>query len=271
MNLYELGRKWLNSLSDYTMYRIFPTMVILLVGLLVIRIVMKIITGALNRSGLEKGAHTLIKSLARISMGILLTLILASHLGFDVTGIVALASVLTLAVSLALQNALANVIGGFSLLYNKPFSSGDFVEIADRSGTVLEIGLTYTKLSTPDNKIVSIPNSSVVATEIVNYTVSGTRRVALNISASYDAPVEKVLEVLRKAGDQPTRLKEKEPFAAVESYGDSAIRYLLHVWCKTEDFWTTQCETTRQIKVLFDEAGIEMTYPHLNVHLVTPK
>lgn len=267
MNLYDLGRKWLNSIGDYTMYHIFPTALILIVGLLVMKIVMKIISGTLNRSGLEKGAHTLIKSLARIVMGVLLTLIIASHLGFDVTGIVALASVLTLAVSLALQNALSNVIGGFSLLYNKPFSSGDFVEIATRSGTVLEIGLTYTKLSTPDNKIVSIPNSSVVATEIVNYTVSGTRRVAISVSASYDAPTEKVLEALLKAGDQPTRLQDKAPFAAVDSYGESAINYILHIWCKAEDFWTTQFEATRQIKVFFDEAGIQMTYPHLNVHL----
>jgi small conductance mechanosensitive channel len=184
-----------------------------------------------------------------------------------VTSVVALASVLTLAVSLALQNALSNLIGGFTLLYTKPFHSGDFVEIAGQSGTVQEIGLTYTKLATADNKSVSIPNSAVTAAEIVNYTVLGTRRVSVEISASYDAPTQAVLEALREAGNVPTRLEEKAPFAALNSYGDSAINYVLHVWCTADDYWTTLFAVNEKVREVFAAKGIEMTYPHLNVHL----
>ena len=267
MNFLQIIKDWLNGLGAYALNTLLPAAVLLIAGIIVIRIVMKIINKALIKSHLEKAAHTLIKSAARVVMYLLLILTLASFLGFDVTGVVALASVLTLAISLSVQNALANVIGGFTLLYTDPFDSGDFVEIAGQSGTVLEIGLTYTKLATADNKIASIPNSSVVSTQIVNYSTTGTRRVTLTVSASYDAPVEKVLEALLEAGQMPTILPDKPPYAAVDSYGDSAINYILHLWCKSDDYWTTTHEGNKRVKAVFDAKGIEMTYPHLNVHL----
>ena len=192
---------------------------------------------------------------------------MASKLGIDVTGIVALASVLTLAVSLALQNILANVIGGFTLLYTKPFSSGDFVEIAGQSGTVNEIGLTYTKLATPDNKVISIPNSAVIAAQIINYSVTGTRRVDVNVSASYGAPVEKVLEALREAGQVANTLPDQAPFAAVTNYGESSIEYTLRVWSTADNYWDVLFAVNQNVKAVFDAKGIAMTYPHLNVHL----
>ena len=242
-------------------------MVLLVIGILVIRIVMRIVKKTLERSKLEKAAHTLIKTVIRVVLYVLLALMAASRLGIDVTGVVALASVLTLAISLSVQNALTNLMGGFTLLYTKPFSSGDFVEIAGQSGTVQEIGLAYTRLSTPDNKTVYIPNSAVTAAEIVNYTVLGTRRVDIAVSASYDTPVQLVLETLRQAGKVAPTLEEPAPAAAVDNYGDSAIAYTLRVWCSSADYWDTKCAVMERVKALFDEKGVEMTYPHLNVHL----
>ena len=151
--------------------------VILVIGALVIRIVMKLLKATLEKSKLEKAAHTLITSLAKVAMYILLALIVASSLGIDVSSIVALASVLTLALSLALQNMVSNIIGGFTILYTRPFHSGDYVEIAGQGGTVAEINMTYTMLATADNKLISIPNSAVVAAQIVNYSAAETRRV----------------------------------------------------------------------------------------------
>ena len=265
--MWNYVKGWINGLGNYAFGRALPAVLLLLVGMIVIRIIMKIVSKTLEKSKLEKAAHTLIKSVIRVGLYLLLLLTVASALGIDITGIVALASVLTLAISLALQNALSNVVGGFTLLSNKPFVSGDFVEIAAQSGTVLEIGLTYTKLATADNKIVSIPNSSVVAAQIVNFSTSGTRRVDVKVSASYDTPVEQVLDALRQAGSVPTVLAEKPPFAAVSAYGESAICYVLQVWCKTEDYWTTTFEINKNVKATFDETGVTMTYPHLNVHI----
>lgn len=247
--------------------QVFPALIIAVAGVLIIRIIMVIVKKTLEKSKLEKAAHSLIKSLTRVALWILLALIVASALGVDVTGVVALASVLTLAVSLALQNALANVIGGFTLLYTHPFSSGDFVEIAGQAGTVEEIGLAYTKLATPDNKMISIPNSSVVAAQIVNYTVTGTRRVDVTVSASYEVPTQKVIDALLQAGTLDKVLLDPAPFAAVNRYGESAIEYVVRAWTKTEDYWDVNFAVQQNIKNVFDAQGIAMTYPHLNVHL----
>lgn len=251
--------------------RLVPTAAILAIGILVIRGVLNMLSRLMERSRLEKAAHSLILSVAKAVMGILLGLMAADKLGVDVSGIIALASVLTLAVSLAVQNALANVFGGFTLLYTHPFHSGDFVEIAGQSGTVQEVGLAYTRLVTGDNKLVSIPNSAVTSAQIVNYSVTGTRRVDVTVSASYEAALDDVLEALRQAARLPTVLEEPAPFAAVKEYGSSAIVYVLQVWCASDDYWATLYALNHDIKAVFDRRGIEMTYPHLNVHLDGPK
>lgn len=253
--------------ANLALAQILPSLILLLAGILCIRFSMQLVAKALEKSKLEKAVHKLITSAAQILLYALLALIVASKLGLDVTGIIALASVATLAISLALQNALANVFGGFVLLSTHPFHSGDFVEVAGQSGTVQEIGLTYTKLITADSKLVSIPNSAVTSAQIVNYTAIGIRRVDITVSASYNAPLDTVLAALKQAAQVPTALEEKAPFAAVKNYGDSAIEYILQVWSTADDYWTTLFTVNANIKAKFDEAGIEMTYPHLNVHL----
>lgn len=257
----------LSWFSSVFLAQVLPSVVIIVIGILAIRLLMKIVTKALERSKLEKAAYSLIKSVLRVVLYVILSLIVASSLGIDVTSIVALASVLSLAVSLAVQDALTNLIGGFTLLYTKPFHSGDFVEIAGQSGTVKEIGLTYTKLATPDNKLVAIPNSAVTSAQIVNYTTTGTRRMEIKVSASYDAPTPKVLEALREAANVPGALEEPALFVGVEAYGDSAIEYVLRLWATTEDYWDVYYQTNQRIRETFAASGIEMTYPHLNVHL----
>ena len=246
---------------------IVKAVLLLVIGILVIRLVMNLLKKTLEKSKLEKAAHTLILSLSRAAMYILLFLCVASSIGIDVTGIVALASVLTLALSLALQNMVSNIIGGFTILYTHPFHSGDYVEIAGQSGTVQEINMTYTKLSTPDNKVISIPNSAVVAAQIVNYSALTTRRVEIAVSAAYSVPTQKVIDALALAGTMDKVLLDPAPFAAVDSYGESAIRYTLRVWVKTEDYWDVFFALNQRVKTIFDEQDIAMTYPHLNVHL----
>ena len=241
--------------------------VLLAAGILAIRIADKILRVSLEKTRLEKAAHSLITSLANAAMYVLLGLIVASSLGIDVTSIVALASVLTLALSLALQNMVSNIIGGFTILYTHPFHSGDYVEIAGQSGTVQEINMTYTMLNTPDNKLVAIPNSAVVAAQIVNYSAMETRRVEVTASASYDAPIQTVLDALIQAGSVDKVLQDPAPAAVVTNYGDSAIGYSLRMWVKNADYWDVYFQVNQRVKEIFDEQGIVMTYPHLNVHL----
>lgn len=258
---------WLINLGTSAVNRLLPFLLILIAGVLVIRIVRKIINAALAKSKLEKAAHSLIKSLTNTVLYLLLGLIAASSLGIDVTGIIALASVLTLAVSLAVQDLLTNIIGGFTLLYTKPFGSGDFVEIAGEAGTVTEIGMTYTKLTTGDNKLIYIPNSSVVSADIVNYSDTGTRRVELKISASYDAPTQTVFQALLDTAKVDGVMDSPAPFVAVSAYNDSAIEYVLRVWTASGDYWKVYFAMNEKVRYTFKDYGIEMTYPHLNIHL----
>ena len=246
---------------------LLPALLILIAGIVIIKLVNKIVKTALNKTKLEKAAHSLIISVANVAMYIILGLIIATKLGIDVTSIVALASVLTLALSLALQNMVSNVIGGFIILSTTPFHSGDYVEIAGQAGTVSEINMGYTKLKTPDAKLISIPNSAVVAAQIVNYSAEPIRRVDVAVSASYDSAVQDVIGALCAAGTVDKALADPAPVAYVTSYGDSAINYTLRVWCNNADYWDVFFAVNQNVKKTFDERGIAMTYPHLNVHL----
>ena len=262
-----LLQTWFTLGMTFAASKLLPAVILLVVGILVIRTVLTIVQKFLDKSKLEKAAHSLIKSLTKVALYLLLGLTVASKLGIDVTGVIALASVLTLAISLSVQSLLTNVIGGFTLLYTQPFHSGDYVDIGADSGTVVEIGMSYTKLQTPDNKVISIPNSTVVGAQVVNYSVSETRRVEIPVTASYDAPVQKVLDALVVAGTIDNVLLDPAPMAVVMDYGESAISYQLRVWVKNVDYWNVKFELNQRVKQIFDEYGIQMTYPHLNVHI----
>ena len=262
-SLNALIKSWV---SQGLVDKIFTALITLVVGILAIKAVMRLLTRALEKSKLEKAAYSLILSLVKVGLYLLLGLSLATSFGIDVTGVVALASVLTLAVSLALQNMLTNVLGGFALLTTHPFHSGDYVDIGGQSGTVTQIDMSYTRLVTVDNKVVCIPNSTVLASEVVNYSANDTRRAEIKVSAGYDAPTQKVIDAMALAATVDNALLEPAPFAAVDSYGDNAINYVLRFWTKTEDYWDVYYKVNQRVKNIFDEQGIPMTYPHLNVH-----
>lgn len=263
----EKIKSWFALLGNFAVGKILPMVVLAALGMLCIQMILRIVKKMLDKSKMEKAAHTLIIAACQVVLYILLGLMVASGLGIDVTGVVALASVLTLAVSLSIQNILANVFGGFILLYTKPFSSEDFVEIAGQSGAVKEIGLAYTKLATADNKIVSIPNSAVVAAEIVNYTVSGTRRLDINLAVSYGVPAETVLEIMNTAARQEAVLQTPAPVIAMKEYNEQSITYAMMLWCKSEDYWALKFAINRELSRLALEAGIRFYDPQLSVHV----
>ena len=143
------------------------------------------------------------------------------------------------------------------------------MEIGSVSGTVAEIGLVYTKITTGDNREIYIPNSDVSTSKIINYTSCETRRVDLKLSASYDAsPAEVRAALLDAAASCPYVLHEPAAVVRVSEYGESAISYTLQAWTQTAHYWDVYYTVFERIKAAFDERGIEMTYPHLNVHIL---
>lgn len=258
-----------NSLREITASKVFSAVIVTVVSLIVIKILLAVLDRALSRSKLEKPMQSLLRNLTRGGLWFVAAIIVLGCLDIEVTSLVAVLSVIGLAFSLALQNFLSNVAGGMQLLASHPFKPGDFVEAGGCSGTVADIGMFYTKLATVDNKLVQIPNSTIVSANITNFSAQPTRRVEVKVSASYDAPPQRVLAVLKEMVEShPLTLADPEPIIHVNDYGDSAISYVARVWCATDDYWTVYFDLMDSLKPAFDAAGVEMTFPHINVHMV---
>lgn len=257
------------SKADLTLEKILYAVLIAVVGLVVIRVLMLIMDRMLKRARFDANIKSILRSGMKFVLGFVLVIIVLGYLNVEVTSLVALLSVAALAVSLALQNLLSNVAGGLLLLSTKPFTVGDFVETGGVMGTVSETGVFYTKLNSIDNKVIQIPNSELSQGKIINYSAQATRRLDLKISASYDAPVEQVKAcILRVLTEDPRTLPDPAPQARVNQFGESAIEYVVRVWCANADYWDVYFDVLEGIKAAFDREGIEMTYNHLNVHMI---
>lgn len=247
---------------------------VILVGLIiasyvVIRILVNMVDRTMEHAGMERGIRTFLRSGLRVLLWVIAVCILLGYLGVPMTSLVAVLSVLSLAVSLAVQGILSNLAGGIMIVSTHPFAAGDFVELGDVSGKIKEVGLVYTVLTTSDNKEIHIPNGDISAKTIVNYSANPTRRVEVKFTVSYDAEPQTVKDsIARVVGEHGKILFTPEPLIRVNSYGSSSVEYIVRVWCATEDYWTVYFDLQEQVKAAFDSAGIEMTYDHLNVHLM---
>lgn len=257
----------LDFLKDLSLKRVLPAVLILVVGFFAVKIMLKLFDRALQRSRLNKTMFTFLKTLMRILLYCIVGLIAVSSLGVDVTSLVAILSVVSLAISLSVQNTLTNVVGSISLLTTHPFHVGDFVEIGADSGTVEEITLTYTKLSTVDGQTIYIPNSDAAAARICNYTVAGKRRVALSFTAAYENDMEQVKAAILHAAEGVKCLDGTEPAVCVSAYLDSAIEYQLFVWTTPADFLATKLHLMEAVKQEFDRQGIIIPYNQLVLHV----
>ena len=257
------------SLADFTLNKLLSALLVLVICLVIVKILMTIVTRFLEKSKLERSLHTFVRTAIKVVLLFLTVVIVATTLGINVTSLIALLSVFGLAVSLAVQNSMSNVAGGIQVLGSKPFVVGDYVEAGGVAGTVADVGIFYTKICTVDNKMIQVPNSQIANEKIINYTAEKERRVDLTFTTSYDAPMESVKKTIEEVmGSHSLVQVTPEPFVRVSNYGDSSIEYTVRAWCATEDYWTVYFDLMEQVKVAFDKAGIEMTYPHMNVHVV---
>ena len=187
----------------------------------------------------------------------------------EISSFVALLSVAGLAVSLSLQNTLSNVAGGVMLLISKPFTVGDYVSCDGIEGAVRAVDLAYTTFTTVDNKEIFVPNSQIVTAKIVNYNALGRRRVDLTYTASYDAPTETVrTAILEAVAAFPQVADEPAPTVVLSEYGASSISYLVRLWVSAADYWTVYYGMNEKVRETFAAHGVEMTYDHLNVHMI---
>lgn len=221
----------------------------------------------LKSSKLDCSCHTFIRSTVKIVLVFLAIMLLAGTLGIDTSSLLAILSVAGLAVSLSIQDSLSNLASAVVLLTTHPFKVGDFIEVGGKSGTVRQIGVFHTQIATPDNQLVYLPNSHITSAEITNVTGSELRRIELTVQASYDAPPETVKAALVRAAQHPKRVEKEPVFARLSAYGDSAVSYTLRLWTAGSDYWDVYYDVLEAVGREFSQSNIEMTYPHINVHM----
>lgn len=263
-----LGIKW--DVSALSLEHILQVLILLLGGMVVIRILMKLVNRMLERSSALASLRVYISSVVKVLLWFLLALMVAEALNFPTTSLIALLSVAGLAVSLALQNTLSNLAGGITLLVTKPFQVGDYVEANGISGTVQATDLSYTTIATVDNKRIFIPNSELSGTKIVNYNAMGQRRVDLNFTASYEAPTQTVKQAIREVLDTIPQIQNEPapPAIWLSEYQASSIQYVVRVWTASSDYWDVYYAIQEGVRESFARHGVEMTYDHLNVHIL---
>ena len=260
------------NLGALTLNKVVHVLLLALIGVVVIRVILKLLDGMLARSKSLKSLSRYIHSVAKIAMTVILVLMVAEDMGIHTTSLVAMLSVAGLAVSLALQNTLSNVAGGIMLLVTTPFQVGDYVEADGISGTVHAIDLSYTAIITIDGKEIFVPNSQLSGTKIINYTILGRRRVDLNFTASYDAPTATVKQAIGEVlADIPQIIAEPAPEIHLSDYQASSIQYVVRAWTTAADYWTVYYAIQEGVREAFDRHGVEMTYDHLNVHILDRK
>ena len=255
-------------LGSFSLFNLLSVVVLLVVCVVVRKLLMRLFDRAMDKSRLEDSIKGFLKAAMGVVLWIFVVLIVADKLGIPMTSLVAIVSVAGLALSLSVQNILTNLFSGITILGTHPFSAGDWVDIGGTAGTVQSVGLFYTILKMPDGREVHIPNSTVADSKVENFTAHEIRRVDIDISASYDDTTTAVKRAVSRAiGMTDGLVEDPEPFIAVKEYGDSAITYMVQVWAKTPRFFAAKCSLMENIRTTFEEDGVRMTYPHLNVHI----
>lgn len=249
----------------------FPTFILAVIcavsGFAAIKILLRIIGHALNRSEMDGIASGFLKSVIKIVLYVLLAVILLSLLHVPMDSIVAVIVSGSMAVALALKDSLANVAGGFILSFAKPVKEGDVVEIDGSKGKVESVDMLYTKIVTYDNVTVYIPNGKVTAAKIVNYTDKEKRRVDVKLSISYEDDTDLARRVLTDTALKTEKvLREPEPAVCVTGHGDSSVELELRVWVETDDYLEVYYALFEDVKKSFDSAGITIPYPQIDVH-----
>ena len=245
---------------------VLKALVLLAVCLILIKLLLAASGRVLEKSKLDKSLHAIIRSTLKILLLFLTILIVAPTLGIETSSLLAVMSIAGVAVSLSIQGILGNFFSGITLLMSKPFKIGDFVTIGGMSGTIVETGITHTKLHTVDNQVILVPNSTVTSNVITNVSTENKRRLDFVFTASYDSDPEAVKAALTEAIDIPEMLREEPVFIALSKYGDSSIEYTVRIWVLGADYWNANFKILERVHQCYKRHNVVMSYPHINVH-----
>lgn len=268
-----LIQTYLQQLPDKALrfgVRVLFALIFFLIGVQVIRLVRKIVRRSLKRGNADVGVMQFLDSFIKVVMYVLLVFMIASGFGLDATSVVALLGSAGVAIGLAVQGSLSNFAGGVLILLLKPFRVDDYIKVDNdgHEGTVREIQLFYTKLATPDNHVVIIPNGSLANSSILNMSTLGERRMDIIVGISYDADIRMAREVILKVLEEDEAvLKDKDHRVFVQELADSGVNLNVRCYAVNEQYWECKWRITEQIKYALDGAGISIPYPQMDVHI----
>lgn len=262
----------LNKIYEYLAtygLQIIGALVILIVGRWLALIISNLIQKALIKARVDETLARFAKNLSYIAMLVFVVIAVINKLGADTTSFAVVVGAAGLAVGFALQGSLSNFAAGVMLIVFKPFKVGDFIEAAGQKGTVKEIQIFNTILNSPDNVRIIIPNAQVTGSNIMNYTVNGTRRVDMVIGVSYEDDLKKAQQVIRDVLAVDDRiLPEPATTVAVSELGDSSVNFVVRPWVKATDYWNVYFDLTEKIKLSLDKNGITIPFPQRDVHII---
>lgn len=241
---------------------------IIAIGFWISNLIGKATVRGLRAKGVDSSVHTFIKTILVLILKIIVIMTALSAIGININSFIAALGATGIAAGLGLQESVSQFASGITILINKPFKSGDYIELENVSGKVLEIRLMYTTLVTLDNKRVIVPNSHITSSNLINYNAESRRRIDLVFSISYDSDIAKAKDVLAKVAESyELILKNPEPTIAVKEHGPSSINVACYVWCKSSDYWDVLYFMQEQVKLAFDKNGIEIPFDQIDVHI----
>lgn len=254
--------------------RLGIAIVIFLIGRWIIQIIRKSVRRSIEKSSVDTGVAQFTDSFLKFGLYVILIMIVAGNLGVEVSSITALFAAAGVGISLALQGTLSNLAGGIQILFLKPFVVGDYIieDSNKNEGTVKEIKVFYTTLSTIDNKTIVIPNGMLTGNSLTNVTAKAERQLDLKLGISYHSDLKKAKSILEDMlRNNPHIIQDEDWKVFVDSLGESAVILGIRGWVKTEEYWSTRWKLLEDIKLTFDENGIEIPFNQLTVHMEQSK
>ncbi|CZF83688.1 mechanosensitive ion channel protein [Grimontia sp. AD028] len=246
---------------------VVTALLILFIGNWVVKKVAGSVAAVLKKRDLDQTVVDFIENMVRYVMFAIVLIAALGRVGVETASIVAVIGAAGLAIGLALQGSLSNFAAGVLIVTFRPFKSGDYVEVGGVAGSVASIQIFSTVLTTPDNKMVVVPNGTVISSPITNYSRHATRRIDFIIGVSYKADLQKTKEVLTRIVKADERvLQDPEPTIGVHALMDSSVNFVVRPWVKTEDYWSTYFDLMQAIKEGLDKEGIEIPFPQMDVH-----
>lgn len=263
----ELVSVFLDKVISY-LPSIIAALVILILGLWVIKLIIGRLRKVMEKREVDPGVRGFALSILGVVLKILLFIVIITKLGVETTSFAAILAAAGLAIGLALQGSLSNFAGGVLIIILKPYRVGDFIEAQGESGSVTEISIFYTILTTPNNQRIVIPNGQLSNNKVTNYSFEPTRRNVMTVGISYDSDIKKSREVLLNIVNSDERtLKDPAPVVFVGGLGDNSVDLSLRFWANQADYWGLHFDTIEKLKTELEDAGVSFPFPQRDVHL----